>query len=283
VVAIRFVLSAGILLSLLKLAPADDQKADGSDEVIRSLAEGYKDERSLEQIKKDNKLIWAAWKGDADTVRSTLKEGARINSRFLDPTAFLDEGWSGYTALMLASLAGRDEVVTILIASKPDFDLERHGKTSLYLAVIKDRESVVTLLVKAGAKGDPKKIRLTYDLLRAACRGFKINSGEGYPLYPGSIGDPRNAPEIAEVLKKGADVNSADPNGYTALMYAANLGRVDNVKALLANGADASLKSKDDDTALSLAERPGSSVARSGRKQVTEVLKSHLAQKSKDR
>jgi ankyrin repeat protein len=282
VVLFRFVLSASIFLSLSALSFAEDQNADGSDEIIKLLAEAYKDERSLEQIKKDNALIRAARKGEIETVRKAIKNGALVDSRYMDGYAFLDEGKTGYTALMLASLDGRDEVVKHLVESKANLDLERRGKTSLYFAVMKERKSVVALLVKAGAKGDPEKIRLTYDLLRAACRGFKMNDGEGYPLYPGAVGDPDNAPEIAEVLKRGADVNSADPNGYTALMYAANLGRVDNVKALLASGADASLKSKDDETALSLAERSGSSVARADRRRVTEILKSHRADKSND-
>jgi hypothetical protein len=279
---IPLVLSTSIFLSVWTPLEADESTAGCSDEIIMSLAKAYKDERSLEQIKKDNAMISAARKGDADRVRNMLRDGALINSRYLDPTAFLDEASSGYTALMFASLGGREEVVKLLIENKADLELERHGKTSLYFAVMKGRESIVALLVKGGAKGDPKKIRLTYDLIRAACGGFRINKGEGYPLYPGSVGDPDDAPEIADVLKRGADVNSADPNGYTALMHAANLGRVDNVKALLANGADASLKSKDDETALSLAERSGSSVARAGRKQVTEILRLHLAEKSKN-
>jgi ankyrin repeat protein len=106
-----------------------------------------------------------------------------------------------------------------------------------------------------------------------------MREGEGYPLYPGSIGDPDQAPEIPDVLRRGADVNGADPRGFTPLMFAANLGLVENVKLLLAGGADATRKSKDGETALSLSERPGSSVARAERRQVVELLTAHLAEK----
>lgn len=268
-------LSGVFFLSML--AAADEQNVDGSDAVIRSLAESYQDERSLEQIKKDNALIRAAAGGEVEQVRQLIKDGALVNSRYMDGFAFLDVGRTGYTALMFASRAGHDDVVKLLIENKADLELERRGKTSLYFAVTRGRESVVKLLVKAGAKGDVKELQLTYDLLRAACRGFKMQRGEGYPLFPGYIGEPEKAPEIVEVLKRGADVNAADSGGYTALMYAANLGCVDNVKVLLANGADAIRESKDGETALSLAERSGSSVARAGRGQVAEILKAHLA------
>lgn len=250
---------------------------DGSEDVLKALAEAYKDDRSIAQIKKDNALIRAAAKGETEGVRQAIKNGALVNSRYLDGYAFLDEGVSGYTALMRASLAGHEEVVKALIDAKADLNLDRKGRTSLYLAVMAEKETVVKLLVKAAAQGDPKQIRLSYDLIRAACRGFKMREGEGYPLYPGSIGDPEKAPEITEVLKRGADINAADPRGFTAVMFAANLGLVENVKLLLANGADATLKSKDGETALSLVERPDSSVAREERRQVVELLKAHLA------
>ena len=171
------------------------------------------------------------------------------------------------------------------------------------MAVTAEKDAMVNLLVKAGAKGDPKQIRLTRELFAAACRGFKIRAGEGYPLYPGYLGKLKGVPAkgqlleikpgatypkraknpettrlIIEVLKRGVDVNATDPRGHTALMYAANLGLIENVKVLLARGADATLKTDYGDTALSLVEAR-SSVARAERRQVAEVLKAHLAKK----
>lgn len=265
------------VLSIGVVAMHGRQSARASDDVIRSLAEAHKDTRSVAQIRKDNAMIAAASKGDAEAVSQAIKNGALVDSRYLDPAAFLDEGQTGYTALMRATLGGHDKVVKLLLENKPDLELERHGKTSLYFAVLKDRVAIVELLRDAGAKGDPKQIRLTQDLIRAACRGFKMNRGEGYPLFPGYVGDPAKAPEILEVLQRGADVNAADPEGYTALMYAANLGLVDNVSVLLAHGADPRQKSKEEETALSLAERRESSVAREGRRKVIELLNLHLA------
>jgi hypothetical protein len=302
--AVSIVCASALILGARSRAQ-DAFGPDGDEDTIKLMAKAYKDQRSVEQIKKDNALIRAAAKGDVDGVRKTLSSGALVNSYHIDGCVGFGDDASGYTALMWASQAGHVGVVKLLIESKADLNLEcrnlaERGRTSLYMAVIYRQEAVVKLLVKAGAKGDPKQIRLTRELLRAACRGFKMRVGEGYPPYPGFIGDPgeaqeRNAlreikpaakelgvgsrgdpREIKEVLKRGADVNSADPRGHTALMYAANLGLVDNVKALLAKGADPSLKTRYGETALSLAVGD-SSAARAGRREVVELLKTHLA------
>lgn len=294
-----------LLPVLLSFAPLFGQEAptgDAGDSVstLESLAEAIHDPRPATQIKKDNAMIRAVLAKDVEAVRTALKNGANVDAQFLDTDAFLERGRTGYTALMLASVAGHTDMVNFLIEQKANLKLECEGRTSLYMAVEARKYGVATTLERAGA-GDSKKIRTTLELLRAACHGFEMKDGEGYPLYPGAIRDPDFAPPeglrevqehteehandpkdaigIAVALKHGADINSADPNGYTALMYAANLGLIENVKVLLANKADATLTTKDGETALSLAERPNSSVARVGRRQVVELLKAHLAAK----
>jgi ankyrin repeat protein len=203
-----------------------------------------------------------------------LKAGADPSVRYIDAEAFLSAGRTGYTALLYASLNGDVEAVKLLLAHKADVTYQRNGKSALYLAAIAGHDEVSKLLKAAGAEGDPEAIRRTNDLIRAACKGFEMGAGEGYPPYPGVARDPENAPTIADALKQGADVNGADPEGYTALMYAANLGLVDNVKTLLANGADPRRKSKRGDTAVSLASSD-SSVNREERAQIVQLLAAH--------
>jgi ankyrin repeat protein len=223
-------------------------------------SEAYQDKRTVAQILKDNVLIRAAAEGDVAAARRALQNGALVNSRYISEQLHPYSD-NQYTALMRASRAGHAEVVQFLIESKADVNLKREGQSSLHMAVLAQHEPAVKLLLAAGATGDPKQIRLADQLIRAASRG-----ASGQPA------DAEEGRSIQEVLRHGADFDATDPRGFTALMYAANLGLVENVKLLLASGADASLKSEFGDTALSMAERPGS-YAPAERQQVARLLR----------
>ncbi len=255
-------------------------KAEGAEPktALEMVARAHNDSRSDETIRRDNAFIEAVLDGNLAKAHEGLASGAGVNGPYIDPHAFLSAGQTGYTALLYASMDGNVEMVKLLLAHKPDVHYARKGKTALYFAAIKSHNEVVGLLRQAGAEGDPKRIRLTHELIRAACKGFEMEMGEGFPNYPGVVRDLEDAPDIAEVIKQGADVNWADPEGHTPLMYSANLGLVANVKTFLATGADASLKSKAGATALSLAESEAS-VNREERAQVVELLKEHLINK----
>ena len=62
------------------------------------------------------------------------------------------------------------------------------------------------------------------------------------PLYSAAVNG--NAAMIEQLLKAGADANTALPEGETALMTAARTGKVDAVKVLLAHGADVNAKER---------------------------------------
>jgi ankyrin repeat protein len=267
-----------LLLPVAFAQATDDPDADGAN-ALQSLAEAFKDGRTVEQIKKDNVLIRAAARGNLEGVRKALQDGALINSRYVDSRAFLDEGQSGFTALMFAIRNKRMDVIKMLIEKKADLEVRHYteGYTAMYLAVAEDEKEIIELLVKAGAKQDPGKIRLAREMIAAACKGFKDGPHEPFPPAPGGpTGDTLKYPDIAAVLKRGGDVNAADPMGYTALMYAANLGLVGNVKTLLARGADASRKSLTGETALTLAAEDNPDFHAAERREVVRILKEHL-------
>jgi ankyrin repeat protein len=283
--------------SLLLVGPAAfaqtknalDGYDEGSSDFIKATAKDvFNDKRTLEQIFKDNALIRAVWAGNVKAVGKALAAGALVNSYYIDGCAAFGSDASGHAALLGAVSLGDVEIVKLLIEAKADVNLKcinpgSDGETALYRAVVKNKEAIVDLLVKAGARGDPKQIRLGIEMRRAACQGFKLKEGQGYPNYPGSAGGDGSL-TVAEVLKKGADINDPDPAGYTPLMCAANLGLLENVKTLLAHGADPTLKtyasvtSKGGVTALSLAEAE-SSYAPTERGQVVALLKARLAEK----
>jgi ankyrin repeat protein len=71
------------------------------------------------------------------------------------------------------------------------------------------------------------------------------------------------------LLDNGADVNIIDNNEkWSALMFAAAEGQVENVKILLKYGADWKLTDIDGDTAASFA-------AKNGHQQVAQIIEEH--------
>jgi hypothetical protein len=237
------------------------------------------EKRSKAEIDKDNELIDAVDARDIEKCRQLLETGANVSGRYVDYDAFLSAGRTGYTPLMRAAIGGHLDIAKLLLDHQAAVDDDRSGRTAMYFAVVGGHSQIVDLLTAGGASEDPKSIKLSRESIRAACRGFEMGPGEGYPLYPGATRDLEDAAPIAEVLNQGADVNCTDPEGYTPLMYAANLGLLDNVKILLDRGAEATLKNKHGETALSLTARPDSSVNREERQQVVELLQQHLAEK----
>ncbi|MFH0866388.1 MAG: ankyrin repeat domain-containing protein [Bacteroidota bacterium] len=69
--------------------------------------------------------------------------------------------------------------------------------------------------------------------------------------------DKGNVDEILELLLKGADANSHNYDGVTALMYASQNGHLDAVKILVYNGANINIRPADGTSALIAATRFG--------------------------
>lgn len=60
--------------------------------------------------------------------------------------------------------------------------------------------------------------------------------------------------EVVEFLSKHGDINAVDNDGSTSLHLAAELGNIQIVRILLANGANPSLQNKAGETPIDLAE-----------------------------
>jgi ankyrin repeat protein len=90
-------------------------------------------------------------------------------------------------------------------------------------------------------------------LMVAAGLGTPLTRSED-DLQGSAKGDPIDA--IKLFLKAGADVNATNDPGFTAMHYAAQLGRNRMVELLAANGAKLDVKNKADKTPLDLASGP---------------------------
>ncbi len=122
----------------------------------------------------------------------------------------------------LADAAQHSDRTTVqsLLAQKVDVNAPQgDGTTALHWAAFNDDLETAKMLIAAGAS------------VKAATRVGSIT-----PLFMACKNG--NAAMIALFLKAGADANSTDEHGTTALMTAAASGSADAVKTLIDHGAD---------------------------------------------
>ena len=112
-----------------------------------------------------------------------------------------------------------------------------------------DPPLVDTPLTHAIFEGD---LKLIEELLDHGAKIEEPDSETETPLIVAAI--KGNLPTIELLLKRGAKIDHAAGNGHTPLMAAAYVVDESAIALLLQRGADACLKSKADETALSIAK-----------------------------
>src|SRR5262245_53681813 len=130
---------------------------------------------------------------------------------------------SRMTALGVAALYGRTDVVAALIAAGANVNANQDGESALALAAQAGHVPVVDALLAAHADITAKDKDGMTALMAAAAAN--------------------RAAVLRTLIAHGADVNAANPDGATALMAAAFGGHVEAAQALL--GAGANVNSRD--------------------------------------
>jgi ankyrin repeat protein len=202
--------------------------------------------------------------GSEQEILQAVKSGdlARVGQLLdADPSLASARGENGESLILLATYYGRPEVTRLLLerGARPDiFEacaagqwvrvvelLDRQpelvdavapdGFTPLGLAAFFRHASIVRTLLERGATADlPSQNQLHVTPLQSAAAARSM--------------------EIVELLlARGADPNSREGNGFTALHAAADNGQIEMVRLLLDHGADANARAENGKTPLGMA------------------------------
>jgi ankyrin repeat protein len=269
--------------------------------------------------KGETPVMFAAQNGNAEVVNALIEAKANVNKAdYKKVTALGIKG--GKTALMFAARNGHTDVVKILIKAGANVNkADNNGRTVLMYADLYSHTEIAGILRKAGAKdvgklhtvkddddidkstelmiavrnGDTKEVNILiankkdvnhqnpdgYNALiyaatnnegaeivdalivagadvNAAVYHFQYNGGFTALMFASQMGHD----EVVKILikKEGLDVNKADENGRTALMFAAQNGHAEVVKILIKKeGLDVDKADKKGNTALMFAARNG--------------------------
>jgi ankyrin repeat protein len=170
-------------------------------------------------------LFGAVRVGEEKIAQTLLKGGAKVDA----PLSMDHNGVpvGGCTALYIAALLGHLPSCKVLASNGASLEAANDlGYTPLMAAIEGDHEDVIDFFLKSGANVNPEVIATM------EAQGL----GGAFPIYTATRKE--NLSVIKKLLKRGADVNRAPPNGWTSLKSAAQQGNFEIVKVLLDAGAD---------------------------------------------
>jgi len=232
--------------------------------------EEEKKEEEKEEFDPEKALMEAARAGDLDHFRKLFDE----NGGSLKSNNFMVDGW---TCLHAAATVGSAPLVKFILAL-PNVDRSIKGKdgsTALVCAMRNKHKDCVALLMEGNqtdlnetSEGGWNPVTLasytcdldSIDLMCKAAKDGSVNldapneEAKGYCAIHFAAGSKDHAVEaLTKLLDAGADINSLNANGQTALHIATFWDNVDAVRLLLERGADRTIKNKKGRTAADLA------------------------------
>ena len=224
-------------------------------------------------------LMIAANSGNPEVVRQLIAHGADVNAA---------ESRKGQTALMWAAAEGHPDVTSLLIEHGANVKAaSKSGFTALVFAAIKNDDKSVRQLLAAGADPnyalpDGTKVLLVAAAYRSSKAAEAIVDGGANPNVADRTGNTplHTAAQfgaidlVNKLIAKHADVNARTnktpagrggggggfrpPSGeQTPLLIAAKANQPDVMHALVAAGADPTLKAQDGTTLLMAAAGSG--------------------------
>lgn len=255
-------------------APLSVASRDGNLEIVKLLVEhGAAVDAGKEQEDR-TPLMAASGQGHVEVVKYLIAQGANVNTK-----------GKGLTPLLVASAWGqfsfgppgdKTKTIYILLENGADVNVQdeswlKTGQTPLMYAVMQGDAEVVQAMLAKGARQDlknkegdtalslAKKAGLGYiaQLLEKAASGASVPPPDPslHPLFK-AVKEGR-LDQVKALIAKGADVNIRTATGSTPLMYAADGNQLAIARFLLKLGADVNAKNGTNNTALIYASIKG--------------------------
>jgi len=231
----------------------------GKTDVLRVLLTFGAKVKTKEPAKGQTALMWAAAENNADAARLLIESGADVHER---------SGSGVFTPLLFAVRAGHLETAKALLDSGAKVsDALPDGTSALVLAVINAHYELAGMLLDRGA--NPNAAEQGWTALHQIAWSRRHNAGFNLP-GPAATGNLDSLELVRKLVKAGANVNARqtkepkDGNrnqqnriGATAFLLAAKSDDVPLMRALLEVGADPSIKTANNTTALMVAAGVG--------------------------
>lgn len=182
--------------------------------------------RVARQTELNENLVADAYYGDLISVKNGLEEGADITFElyFHDQDRQYDDIL--FNVLHAAASSGNEDLINFLLEEGLDINYPTpDGWTPLFIAARDGQAEAAKLLIFRGADLNVQTDRGATALLMALTQPYPSEKvRQDLLIY---------------MLKRGADPNLPDANGYFSLYYAATLKNADAVELLLEYGAKA--------------------------------------------
>lgn len=212
--------------------------ANNGDE--NELKELYNKHKHLLKACQHTALLLSASNGHLDIVKYLVQQEAGFDT----------PNKAGNTALMLSASNGHIDVVKCLLQLKAALDTTNSkGNTALIWSAYKGYLDIVKCLVQQGAditlEGEGNKTALAW-----ATKKSIIEYLATAQLLKETKAGNNNFASLPYLVQQGAQVNTQDNAGNTALILSASNGDLESVRYLVQQGADVNTPNKEGDTAL---------------------------------
>ncbi len=206
-----------------------------------------KENEAREKRERNEDLINAINKGDANKVKSLLEKGADINEHSI---------YYG-TPLITAVKHGKTDIVNILLENGADVNMTHNQSTALTEACQKEHTEIIKLLLKKRPnvnKYNPIQIAVEKENIEIVQLLIEAEADMDSKVIYKSI-ELKNEKLLEMLLEGGASPNPSYYVTSTPLHHAVEAGSPNMVRLLVEAGAELNKKNTNGQTPLDLAHR----------------------------